>query len=257
MALRSIDAYLARIAAGYSREVTMYSETLATTGVFGTGLLGYAANATEFTVPTMPSGVTAYRLVSATFFTAVTQTPVIIAKKIVFGSLNIGTNAWTAGSGMPTVTEGGVSRQKWSPIFIEVTTALNSAPGSLSVTYVDQDGNTAEASPATALTASAAVNSAAVVYTLNSTDVGARDVTGATQSGGTSPSGVVQLFGLVPMAVAMNGAGANLPYHVNFLTHCFPPPKFLAGEKIVLMPAGGATHSTKAAIGQFIFVGED
>ncbi len=156
---------------------------------------------------TLETGVTAYIPTEIFAHTSTNQGGgIIVGELINFGSLNISTNTFTDGSAMPTRTIFNTSTAMCSPIFMEVEVALNATPGTLVVTYVDQNGNTAEASTSHTLTASAIPGSTSTVV-LNTTDWGARDVTNAVRSAGTTPTGTIRFWGIVPIAIVPEGNG--------------------------------------------------
>lgn len=168
---------------------------------------------------------------------------VIVCELTSFGSIDISgaSGTFTDGSVAPTVTEGGVSRQISSSVLAVVTTALNATPGTLTITYVDQDGNTAETTGSMSLTASAVVNTAAVLP-LNANDWGARDVTAAARSGGTSPSGVIEFFHCQPICTVSASAGRATS--ANLLTDYALLPKLAANSALAFL----ATANTAGAV---------
>ena len=114
-------------------------------------------------------------------------------------SLNATNVAWT---GVPTRYTGAASPGNF--VSLEVTTVMSATATNLTVTYVDQDGNTAEAAAAVALTVSSAVNRIPLPvprYTvaLNASDTGVRNVTNVASSGANT--GVANVFIGRPLAV--------------------------------------------------------
>lgn len=250
MALTSYDAYLSRFAQGYSRRVHFNVESLAMTAGFGRNE-GYG-KVWEYTIPTLETGVTSYRPVSLTIMGSVASTRYILFKYIDMGSLNIGTNAFTDGSAAPTITECNVSRAAPLGLMAEITTAFNATPGTQSVTYVDQDNNTAEASTSTNFGNSAAVGSMQWII-MNSGDYAVLDVTTASRTGGTTPSGVMRFIGVTPICSLTNPT-AYTPASVNMLTLNSPPMKLVAGDKLMLV---ANDVSAKSTMGSILFIGED
>lgn len=124
---------------------------------------------------------------------------------ILLGTLDISgaSGTFTDGSNMGTSTFGGQTINRYGPVWMEVTTALNATPGNLTITYVDQDGNTAETTSALNLSASAVVGSGSLMR-LNSTDIGVRDITNATRGAGTTPTGIIKFWGLIPIGAAIS-----------------------------------------------------
>lgn len=107
----------------------------------------------------------------------------------------------------------------------EITTALSATAHNLTVTYVDQDGNTAEAAAAYAAPVSAVAGRTPTVagqwfVPLNAGDTGARYLTNIAQSTITSVTGVTTWFvghplALVPFPVA------NMPFIFDGINSAF------------------------------------
>jgi hypothetical protein len=154
---------------------------------------------------------------------------------------------------MPTVTELGTSRVMASAVIAEVTTALNATPGSLQITYTDQDGNTSQSNTAVALTASAVVGTCAFVN-LAAGDTGVRDISAATRSAGTTPTGVIKFWGLVPIALVSTALGDN-PEKMNLITQNFNPIRLGAGDVVRVFPTVSAT--AKRVFGMINLVGDN
>jgi len=203
------------------------------------------------TTPSLPSGVTAFKLLNATLYSSNAQS-YLLCKLVDLGSLNIATPTFTDGSAMPSVLEGNNSNSTYSGLLCEVTTALNSAPGNLQPTYVDQDGNTAEAGTATAMGASSLVNSCAF-FPLNTGDIGVRDITTATRTSGTTPTGIMQFWGVVPLGV-FNVPIIQMCAQLNFVSVDLGPPILGANESLYVL--GLASTTVKRVWGDFYFVGE-
>ena len=104
-------------------------------------------------------------------------------------------------------------------ISAEVTTALSATAHNLTLTYVDDQGNTAEAAAAYAAPVSAAANRLTLVspawfLTLNAPDVGARYLTNIAQSTTASVTGVSNFFIGHPLFV-LPAPIANLTFPVD------------------------------------------
>ena len=257
MPLKSYDEFIKRISDGYWMQQPIWGEIATTTtgtflanNQFSIQKIGFTKN-----LPTLPSGVTNYICTRMFIACSVFDVGFLFAKIIDFGNLNIAGPTFTNGVAMPTVTELGASNQIASAVLVEVTTALNATPGSLQITYVDQDGNTAEANTAQAMTASSVKNSVGWAI-LNGTDWGVRDITGATRTGGTSPTGVVQFWGLIPLAFMGTGqTSAGITPVENLLTSGFNPVRLGGGDVL----AGFCTSSTsvRGLFGSLYFVGDN
>lgn len=209
--LRSWDALLKRISDGFAKTQTIWGEaaTAPVQLLSGDNDIAFWRLGWTQTLPSLPSGVSSFIPTTFLGYASTSSGFLLLAELIDLGNLNLATPTFTDGVAMPTRTEGGVSRVIPGSVFAEVTTVLNATPGSITVTYVDQDGNTAEATGSKALTASAPVRSSSVVY-LNSIDWGVQDITTATRTGGTTPTGVIQFWGVIPlMAFSSPAPGAG------------------------------------------------
>ena len=107
----------------------------------------------------------------------------------------------------------------------EITTALSATAHTITVTYVDQDGNTAEAAAAYNAAVSAVAgrtNTPAGTWfvTLNSPDTGARYLTNIAQSTITSVTGVSTFFVGHPLALFPLPV-ANLPFIYDGINSAF------------------------------------
>jgi hypothetical protein len=199
----------------------------------------------------LPSGVASFKPLSISLTSSVVAC-YMVARLTNLGSVNLSTNAFTAGSVMPTRLEGNTSRQIWSGILLETLTAFNATPGTMVVTYKDNSGNSAEAAASITLTASSVAGSMQFLN-LNTGDLGAVEVTNMVRSGGTSPTGVLGAWGvecidIIPVPTATQ------PEISNLLTG-YPFTKPLGiNDELVLIGVGGNT--TKSVIGKTYFIGE-
>jgi len=252
VALKSYNDFIARIGNGYTRMDPFYGEhQSATTLTLFTGQVQpWQRTAWAPAVPgSLPSGVTAFLPVSVGLASS-SAGFIGVYRAFPFGSLDISTNTYTAGSAMPTQTVGGTSTAMFGALLCEASVALNATPGSLTVTYDNQDG-TSHSTSATAMTASAAVTTCGFIP-LASGDYGVRNVTGASRTGGTTPTGTIKFWGLLPVAnvTPMNGGSCGAR---NLLTSAPFPPRMLAGEQlIILAPATTA----RAVTGVITYVGD-
>jgi len=98
--------------------------------------------------PSLPSGVTAYIPVEFSANSTVSATQYLICEKINLGSHDTATNTFTDGDAMPTRTVFNTTTQLSSPIYAEYTTTPGGSSRTVTVTYVDQDGNSAESTAA-------------------------------------------------------------------------------------------------------------
>lgn len=216
MPITTYDGLVSRISNQFnSRLVGAGNYTVAKTALYSTPAGGLVAADMCLVTPTktLPSGVTSYIPTEVIVITQTQGLPILIAEMIDLGSLDISgaSGTFTDGSTMGTRTEGGATNNNYASVMMEVTTALNATPGSITVTYIDQDGNTAEPTTSITLAASAVVGSGAWLP-LNNPDIGVRDITAATRTGGTSPTGVIKFWGVRPIALVPSSGGAIAPF---------------------------------------------
>lgn len=256
MALRTYNNFIARGAADFILSQPMWGEMQTAGNVsFGDNIQLQMNAAVTKALPSLPSGVTSYIPLRFMGYATNNTSQFLLAKVFVMGSLDISSNVFTDGSQYPTVTEAGVSRQIFGPIIACVTTVLNALPGTLTVTYVDKDNNSAETSVAGTPTASAVVNSSGFVR-LNAGDIGAIDVTNAARSGGTTPTGVITFYGVIPigfMGSVVSAAGLL----GNFLTDTICPIRLGAGDVLSLINIPRNNAYTGAVVGNLHIIGED
>lgn len=207
--------------------------------------------------PSLPGGVTGYYVTSVTASSSTTQLSVLIAKTINLGSIDISgaSGTFTDGSAMPSVTELGVATTYPSIVIAEVVNVLAANPGSISITYVDQDGNAAEASTAQAMTASSVPKTCGNIE-LNAGDVGVRDITAATRTGGTTPIGTIKFHGIVPVCLMeVSPVSGSIVSVDNLITGGFNIPKFGASDQLIAFILGSTT--TKCCLGDIFVVGDN
>lgn len=250
--LRSVNDYVARIGNGYFTEAHFSVEVDAATSstVHSGQLFPIQKTPLVYKAPSLPSGVTGYRITNTSIHSS-SQTTFMLARLFDMGSLDISTPSFTDGSAFPTVTEGNASNATYGICLMEVTTALSGTPGSFTVTYVDQDGNSSETTASTAFAASSAARTCAWVP-LNAGDVGVRDITSATRTGGTTPTGVIKFWGVEPLsmfAVVTAGQYANR----NHLMMNIAPPLLAANDELYILVFGSTSarnvHGTLFIVG--------
>lgn len=209
--MKTFDEFLARIGNGFYRQVPLQSK-----GTVNSVCISSGPNDSQFTkvgklearytVPSMESGVSAY-IPLRVMYSGASDASLMIGRLTNLGDLDISgaSGTFTDGSAMPTYTELGVaSVSRPSMVIAEVTTVLSALPGTFTITYVDQDGNTAEAGPSNTLVSAAAVGACGYVQ-LNSADWGVRDITTAARASGTTPTGVLRFWGIEPIAFFESG----------------------------------------------------
>ena len=251
MALETYNDYIRRFTSGFYSNDPVWGEIVSTSSLFGTTSIPYQRIGDFKTYPSLPSGVTGYipACMNLTYHGAGSHA--IIAKLIDLGTLNTAGPTFTDGNQMPTVTELGVSRQIPGTVMVEITAALNATPRNLSVTYVDQDNNTAETTSAVSLPASGVAGSMAALK-LNGSDWGVLDITNATGSGGTTPSGTLKFWGVIPLGIV--NMMQNVVDVCDFIGTGSNPMVFDAGESLVIM-AGGTT--AKNVMGSVFTIGDE
>jgi hypothetical protein len=109
--------------------------------------------------------------------------------------------------------------------FTNVTTAFGATPSNVTLTYVDQDGNTAEAGPAQVVRISSAVDTNPLtpplwIYLLNTADTGLRALTNfvlsAAMGAGAADRGIYH-----PIAILPGIGAANTPSFVDGINSSF------------------------------------
>jgi hypothetical protein len=255
--LATIDDYINRASNGYitHRHYSVQIDAATSTSISAGQLMSMQLLPVVQTIESMPSGVTGYRLVNATLVSSLATGIYSLVKLINLGSVtDLSSFSFTDGSAMPSITEGNNSNASYSPILMQITGTLNSAPGTFTITYVDQDGNTAEAAPGFAPSLSCLVGTTGPVP-LNTGDIGARDVTNITRSGGSAHSGSIRLWGAINLGMFGNSNGnINQTYQLNFLTGTPSAPLLSAGDQLGILALG--TVTAKAVKGSFTFIGE-
>ena len=116
-ALASFNDYINRASNGYIVHRQFGAEiTSAVAALTGNTLVSFKSPPI-YTVETMPSGVTGFRLTNATLYSSIQTAPYLLVKLVDLGTFTFGTG-FTDGSAMPTVTEGGISRIMHSALIV-------------------------------------------------------------------------------------------------------------------------------------------
>lgn len=208
---------------------------------------------TVFTTPGTLLGSNTSYIVSSVQVQSSSQAGYILASVVNMGNLDLSTNVFTSGSALPTRTELGLSAQPTvSPLFAVCTTALNATPGSFTVTYVDQDGNSSETTAAQTCGNSQPINGAGVVL-LNGNDWGVRSISSAAQTGGTTPSGVLTFYGIKNFICAGQISPSKITCENN-LTLPINPVRLGTSETLAMITRKTGTAHT--VTGNIFFVGE-
>lgn len=209
-------------------------------------------------LPALPANVTAYIVTQFSAQSSLGTVSMMLAKLINLGSLTLGDGAGGASSfadgvAMPTVTELGSSVQIPSPVICEVTTLVTATPGTFTITYQDQDGNSSETTAAQTPGANAPLRSAGTIV-LNGSDWGVIDISDAARSAGTNPGGVIKFWGIVPIGIIASPNSAPGNVSKNLLTMDFNPVRLGAGDVLGCFTFG--TVTTKAMMGMVTLVGD-
>lgn len=257
-AVATYDELVARALAGYHANWPIYGETTATAGIIG-GNYSIVGLGSVKTLPALPSGVSGYIPTCLQSAVGLVSVPRIMmyCEVINLGSLDISGPTFTDGDAFPTRMVLGTSRQLSGPVFCEIeNAALAAAPGSMTITYVDQDGNAAETTASLALPTTNANPQTVGPIPLNTGDVGVRDITAATRTGGTTPTGTLRFWGIIPIAYAASGGGGCqfiYPMH----TQAFNWSKLYGGSKLRVFTFGAATsHTAHGMFGCIDIVGD-
>jgi hypothetical protein len=260
MAIKKYNDFIRRIGTGHWYSEPIYSEnSVATASSSVTGVsTGLSRLALTKRLPNpLPSGVTGY------IPTSVSIMQTYLDSAFVFAAVDLGrltldsttAGVFTDGVAMPTKTELGSSNATYSAVLAEVTTTLSATPGSFTITYVDQAGNSAETSPSHTLTASAAVRSGGFVR-LNSDDIGVRDITTATRSGSTTSGGVIQFWGVKPIAYINTSNVNNQIFNfIDLINGQFNPIVLDANELILVFSSFGS--ATGVGLGSIYIVADE
>lgn len=175
----------------------------------------------------LPSGVTAFIPTAWSMIDSYTNNgdntcTFALVEMINLGSLDISGPTFTDGSVMPTRTCLNASMQMAGPVWVEVTTALNATPGNITVSYHDQDNNADETTTAQSLQGSSNIGDGGFIQ-LNNYDSGVVDLTttATTRTGGTTPTGVIKFWGILPIGVITMPACQTSPVFENLITQGF------------------------------------
>lgn len=209
------------------------------------------------TLPSLPSGISKYRATLCQAISSGGQASLGVGQVINMGNIDISgaSGTFTDGAAYPTRTELGVANNPtYGPLLAVVTsTSLNATPGSLAINYTDQDGNSGSIS-ATALTASATYGQGSFL-TLAAGDCGIRDVTGATRSAGTTPTGTITFYGIIPLAIVFAQSSQAFVIPRNLVTDEFVMPPLAAGDKVGFVDWSFTTQA-QTDLGTVWFFGE-
>lgn len=254
MPLLSIEDFISRVETGYGqiRQGSFYWPASTVSG----GQRPINQSSYFAPIASLPSGVTAFIPTCLHHFNRNGNSiSTIFGVEILLGSINLATNTFTDGAAMPTVTELGVASQVTaSSVMVRVKNTTNSSPGTVTMTYTNQDGTTSRSVALDALS-SAPVGSMIFQSSMQSTDWGVRDVTNLVQSGGSSPSGEIEVIGLIPLGTLFSGINDVTMGFLDFLCQDFNLIKMDATSKTKITGLALDTGSS-AGVTQVFMVGD-
>jgi len=262
MALDTHNKILARWAAGFGALdiITGEQQASAALSLLGTGGLFGTLIAMQDMPGALPTGVTSFIPLSAHGALS-TGGSILIARMTKFGELDISgaSGTFTDSDAAPTLTELGVSRQTPLCPLIHVKNTINATPGSFTFTYTDQDGNTGNVSNSFTITASANTKLCQVpTLTSTSGDTGIIDITAASRTGGTTPTGVLEFWGMAPIGrMSLVGSTGVCGEYADFLLDQINLVKLGINEKIGFMLMIQPASFTGAFVGAIHMLGDE
>jgi hypothetical protein len=183
----------------------------------------------------------------------------ILLYDYLFGANTPETTASNAVSGTQTRYDAAAGQPDYAAgVFVtgRVTTVRAANANTVTITYVDQDANTAEAGAALALRSSAAVNTIPFTapqwtYTLNSADRGLQNITNVTYSG--TSSGVIDWFIGRPLAILPQPV-ANVGFLLDGINSAFNLVRIEVDACLALMEFFKTATTACTVAGQIIVV---
>lgn len=259
MALATFDAFLSRIANGYYWRQPIWGQLNSTTSsaFMGstTGIMQRCGDTRA--MPALPSGVTGYIPTHVMICSSAnSQLGLLVCKAVNLGTFDIGNTTvgtFTDGSAMPQQKVfNAASTYIPSAVLVELTTATAGTQTSITVTYVDQDGNTGNTTSFTPIPS--AVAGSVAMLQLSGTDWGVRDITAVARSASAGPTGVLKFWGIIPISFTTS-ALAGVPMVDNLLTSGINLVELGAGDGIKTFIMGQS--SAKTMLGELYFVADD
>jgi len=253
--LGAYDTWVARFMADFDASEPFYGDNpvAPTSSWLALQAINIGKVASTKPLPTLPTGVTGYIVTSLDCLASSAGQPLLVAKAVNLGNIDISTSTFTAGSTLPTVTEGNASNQTYQMVMGEVTAAFNATPGNFTLTYNANDGTTGNVTASLALTASAVVNTAGFA-TLNAGHWGASQITAAARTGGTTPTGIITFYGLISICMIHQGWSSASPAFRNLLTAALNPVRLGAADVIRFYSLSGA--SARGITGNLTIIGD-
>lgn len=233
MALLNLDNYINQIASGYSQNFHFSSQYDATASTLHANQLLTTQGVLGATIPATPDGVSGYRITNLECYSN-KQNTLLVAKAIPFGLYLFESDTYTSYSSMPTVTEGNVSRQTYSALFVYGSFAKTAGTdNTVTFEYIDQDNHAAENTSAYTLSDLAPVGTGAFIP-LNSDDYGVRNVTNVTISGSGTYIGAFLVLGLLPIGLLspkLQSVGTGMQF--NLLTNSPTPVEINSNDNLI------------------------
>lgn len=197
----------------------------------------------------LPSGAAAYIPEAIEIMSSNAGGPYLLYEAFLLGTIDTsGSGTFTDGTTFPVRKALGANRQLSGPVLLECATDMVSQR-TITLTYVNQDGTSGRTSAGHAVTVNALKNSTGIVV-LQAGDVGVQDVTAVAISGGTSPTGTIRLWGILPIALVPGAFG--LPMLTKNLIAEGVVRRLGAGSELRILRFG--TQSAERAIGQLRFI---
>lgn len=148
----------------------------------------------------LPSGASAYIPEAIEIVSSASGGPLLLYEAVDMGTVDTATAIYTPGSAFPTRTALGASRQLSGQVVMEFTADMVSQR-TVTVTYKNQDGVGGRTSAAHGVTTNVVKNSSGILV-LQAGDTAVQEITAVNATGGTSPSGTIQFWGIIQIGRA-------------------------------------------------------
>lgn len=255
MPLTTTNQVQGRTWAGYSKRVPVYGNWPASSfNVLNAGVAASLMRRGAFLQgppSSLETGVSGGYLLTKIQIVSTLSVPFTLAEIFDMGTVDLATGIFTDGVAAPSRKQGGGSATTlplWPILEIDTTTA-STATRTLRLGYTDMSGN-AKVTTAPTIAASSSKWSCGVPI-LASGDLHVQDITSAVCTGGSSPSGIVRVWGLSPIYDGLLSPGAAAP-NINVLNEGVVA-RVPAGAKVGLFVH---TNSALAMQGTVTWVGD-
>lgn len=207
------------------------TKTAGTTAATSTSGKVSAKRYPSFVLPSsFGAGVTGAYLTYCKMTQSNSATVAVAGLEVDLGTLTVSTNTFSSGSAMPTKTIEGSSITTASMITLLVATAnVTATTPVVTITYVDQDGNSGQTCTMTLPTNPIVGTAFYMQPHLANGDTGVRSVSNISIS--TGSAGTFKVYGLIPQAWNQN-SGGSAGNTIGALTTPFPMVPFAASESI-------------------------